>query len=1079
MVRDFYVGPVHHAVILGMPWVTQWKARMRPQEGAVEVCVPGDNERVHLSVSSVALTCSMVRGLESAPQRSEGDISPKQQQGAAEGGDDLPIRCEQGTRKGAKLGDFLQLTPEVQQEWEAMQRDYVDILNNNELSAGRPPADRPMHRIHTLADAAPSFAPLYRRTPKDNATIEEKVGEWIRKGIVRRSTSPFAHNVVLAPKKDGSKRLCINFKPLNEITVPQKFPMPRVDELLDSLQGASVFSTLDFKDAYLQIAIHPDDRHKTAFHTRTGKYEFTCMPFGLVNAPAELQRQVNHDFEEPIKEGWLVVYMDDVLIFSRHAQEHLRHLRRALQLVREKQWVLNKEKCSFFMQTITFLGHRVSAAGVQPDPLKIEAIRSWPLPLRSRRDIQSFYGLASYYRRFIPGFASIAAPLTDLLRKDTDFVWGEAQDKAARTLILHLTSSPVLALPDFDKQFFLTADASQTAVGVVLSQKENEGNKHHIIACYSHRFGKTELKYPVREKELYAVWWGVKKCRHYLYGQHFTIHTDHQSLMYLEKSFGADDNDRVTRWLRWLQKYNYTIKYIKGVTNVVADALSRRPEEPSLCSPTVLICENSRFLSKLRSSYSLDTHAAAVIAKLGCGRRVKHYSFDDGLLWFSTRRGLRRLYVPASLRTEVLSKVHDHELAGHGGVNTTVEKVSRSFWWPQMRPAAEEYALSCPDCQQLKPRNSLKPGFLQSLPVPERIWTDLTMDFIVSLPEVRGCDSIYVVVDRLSKYAHFIPCSSSITAEGVAKLFINNVWKHHGFPRSIITDRDPKFVSAFWRSFMKHLNVQHSMTTANHPEADGQTERTNRTLIQYLRFYTQDNSAAWLDFLPCAEWVYNNTVHSSTRCAPASLVYTEAPLCDPELDLAVRSQFPSAAAEEFQKQLDSAKECMKKAQERQERYYNQRRVNMMFEPGDMVLVDSRGLRSAQGNESVKKFSRRWQGPFTVLSRVEDRAYTIDLPAEWRCHTTINIGYLKKFKESVDYPRTMPRRTRSRAATRAPEDTFEVLDSRTVQRRDGTTRKEFLLRWPGERQQQWAAEEELKQLLEPQEFALLLGGTSTG
>lgn len=396
-----------------------------------------------------------------------------------------------------------------------------------------------------------------------------------------------------------------------------------------------------------------------------------------------------------------------------------------------------------------------------------------------------------------------------------------------------------------------------------------------------------------------------------------------------------------------------------------------------------------------------------------------------------------------------------------------------------MRPAAEEYALSCPDCQQLKPRNTLKPGLLQSLPIPERIWTDLTMDFIVSLPAVRGYDSIYVVVDRLSKYAHFIPCSSSVTAEGVARLFINNIWKHHGFPRSIITDRDPKFVSAFWRSFTKCLNVQHSMTTANHPEADGQTERTNRTLLQYLRLYTQKNPTEWLDFLPCAEWVYNNTVHSSTRCTPASLVYTEVPLCDPELDLAVRSQHSSAAAEEFQQQLDSARECMRKAQERQERYYNQKRLEMIFEPGDMVLVDSRGLRSTQGGEPTKKFSRRWQGPFAVLSRVENRAYTIDLPADWRCHTTVNIGYLKKFRESANYPRTMTRKTRVQARTQTTEDSFEVLDSRTVQRRDGKTRKEYLVRYPGERQQQWMAEENLKDVLEPQELDLLLGCGAQG
>ncbi|CDJ30653.1 uncharacterized protein EMH_0006960 [Eimeria mitis] len=229
------------------------------------------------------------------------------------------------------------------------------------------------------------------------------------------------------------------------------------------------------------------------------------------------------------------------------------------------------------MQTISFLGFRVFAAGVQPDPAKIEAIQRWPLPLYTRTDVQKFLGLASYYRNFIPGFARIAAPLTDLLKKEKQFIWTENEDEAARRLIGHLTSSPVLALPDFDKPFFLTTDASDAAVGVMLSHQAIGSKKHQIIACYSHRFTEREQKYPVREKELYAVWWGVKKCRHYLYGRHFTVQTDHQSLTHLTKSFQDYDNERVVRWLSRLTQYDFTVKYIKGITNVVADALSRPP----------------------------------------------------------------------------------------------------------------------------------------------------------------------------------------------------------------------------------------------------------------------------------------------------------------------------------------------------------------------------------------------------------------------------------------------------------------------------------------------------------------------
>ena len=1073
MVRDFYVGPVHYDMILGMPWVTHWKAQPLADANVIEVCGPGKREKAHLSVSTEAPTSSMVSGIKSVSQRNEGELTGERLATIAAADGDMHAPYQQEPNKVPLLTGSVVLSTEEQQKWAALKAEFADMLNNNELPAGRPPAGRTQHRIELVPGSAPCFAPRYRRPPEQEEEIERQVNNLLKKGIIQESTSAFGHNPVLVKKKDGSWRMCINFKPLNAITIKQQFPMPRIDELVDALQGSAVYSTLDFAEAFLQIPIHPDDCHKTAFHTRTRKLEYTRMPFGLVNAPAELQRQVNRDFAEAINAKWMVVYMDDVLIYSRNVQEHLQHLRRALELLREKQWYVKAKKCSFFMSTVTFLGHRVSAAGIQPDPLKIEALKRWPLPLLTRRDVQSFYGLASYYRKFIPGFAQIAAPLTDLLKKESKVVWTDAEQTAAQTLISHLITSPVLALPDFSKPFFLTTDASDQAVGVLLSQQGDSSSKQHIIACYSHRFTETERRYPVREKELYAVWWGVKKCRHYVYGRPFTIQTDHQPLTALNKGLQESDNPRVDRWLQRLMGYDYQVKYIKGITNVVADALSRRPIIEVECNATALISEDSRFLARLRASYALDTHAAAVLAKLNSGRTVKHYTVADDLLWYHTRRGPRRLYVPTSLRGEVLRKSHDHILAGHGGVNTTVEKVSRSFWWPAMRPAVEEFVLSCLECQQLKPRNAPKPGLLQSLPVPERIWTDLTMDFIVGLPEVRGRDSICVVVDRLSKYAHFIPCTSYITASEVARLFINHVWKLHGPPRSIITDRDPKFVSGFWRAFTNQLKIDHNMTTTNHPEADGQTERTNRTLVQYLRLYVHKNPEQWLDYVPCAEWVYNNTVHSSINCTPASLVYTEAPVTDSALDLVVQNQQSPSAAEDFAAQLSCAKECMRKAQERQARNYDKKRSQVTFEPGDLVWVDRQAFRGSQAGDQTKKFAARWLGPFAILQRINGLAYSVELPADWRCHNTINIGYLKPFRESQKYSRTLPRQQTTTQPARDFSGDVEVLDSRRLTRR-GRSHREFLVKWKGERQPQWVSEETLKASLNEEDAAALFG-----
>lgn len=1067
MKQDFYVGPIHHDAILGMPWIRAWKARVDTSLGVVKATVPQEGRRVHLLAPPHKRHDVPVSGVETAA--GAGD--------AATSIDDIlePKAMLIGSLKAKgqeTVNNASPMSSEQQECWEALREQFKDVLNNKELPAGRPPASRPKHHIQLIPGSAPSYAPRYRRPPCQEQVIEEQADELLAKGKIRESKSAFSHNPVLVKRKDGRWRMCINYKPLNAITVKQRFPMPRVDELLDRLQGACVFSSLDFTDAFLQIEIAEKDKHKTAFHTATRKFEYICMPFGLVNAPAELQRQANNDFAVPIAERWMVVYADDVLIFSRSVAEHLMHLRKALELIKENQWYLKAQKCLFFMSSLNFLGFKVSGEGVQPDAAKVATLAEWPLPMYTVKDVQRFYGMASYYRCFIPGFAQQAAPLTQLFRKDVAFVWSEEHSKAARSLIHHLTSSPILMLPDFSLQFYLTTDASDTAVGAMLSQKLPEDRKHRIIACYSHRFTETEQKYPVREKELYAIWWAVKKCKHYLYGQQFIVQTDHQSLMHLDKTWRDFDKVRVQRWMNYLAGYDYTIVYIQGVTNVVADALSRRPTAPQVQATSVVTSLESRFITKLKQSYDVDSWAAFAVARLQKGKRLRGYCWADNLLWARRKGNKLRLYVPASLRKEVLIEHHDHVLAGHGGTHSTVEKVKRSFWWPKLRAEVEAYVLSCPECQKHKPRNTLKPGLLQPLPIPTKVWSDISMDFVVKLPELRGLDSILVVVDRLSKYAHFIPCHSTIDAKDAANLFIVHIWKLHGVPNSIVSDRDPKFMSTFWQSFMRRLGIRLCPTTANHPEADGQTERTNRTMMQFLRLYASDNPQCWLDFLPCAEFAYNTTVHCSIGCTPASLVYTDSPMRDPQLESAVEAQQPFEAVERFVEKLGDARRCMKKAQEQQALYYNKKRQHIIFETGDLVLVAREALKGSAEGEDPKKLSPKWHGPYRILSRINAAAYVVDLPKIWKNHRTINVGFLQKFRADAEFARTLPKKKRQAAPTKRFEGLEEVRQVREKTQRNRKIR-EFEVRWAGEKDTQWISEQKLRQTIDENEFQAVL------
>jgi len=1060
MERDFYVGPIHQDVILGMPWITAWQAIVTQSSNLVDVTLPADGRRVNLPTRLHEGGTSEISG--TAPLNCLEDDSEIREEVEVQGAAIIFAAKAKGDRA---LDDPIQLTAEEQKRWGKLRTKYSEVLNNMELPAGRPPAARSSHRIELKPGAEPTYAPRYRRPPIMEAEIERQVQLLMDKGKLQESTSSFAANPVLVKRKDGRWRMCINYKPLNDITIKQKFPMPRVDELLDRLQGAAVFSSLDFTDAFLQIELAPEDRHKTAFHTHTRKVEFVCMPFGLTNAPAELQRQVNRDFAGPISEGWLIVYMDDVLIFSRSIEEHMIHLERVLKLIKEKQWYLKATKCSLFMSRLSFLGYRVSIKGAEPEAAKVEALKEWPLPLYTVKKVQSFYGLASYYRSFIPGFAQITAPLTRLFRKDVEFVWGEEQAKAAATIIAKLTSEPILALPNFKLPFYLTTDASDYAVGAVLSQKLPGAIKHNIISCHSHCFSAAEQKYPVREKEFYAVHWGVKKCKHYLYGQRFIIQTDHQSLVHATKSFKDFDNARVTRWLAYLAAYDYEIVYIKGVTNVVADALSRRPTTSDVQVSSVVSDVDSQFLAKIKKAYSLDSFSRDVIARLQSGQRIKklRYALADDVLWACRAKGTRLLYVPTPLRKEVLMLCHDHVMSGHTGVHNTYEKIKRQFWWPLLQNDVKEYVLSCPECQQYKPRNCLKYGLLQSLPVPERIWTDISMDYIVALPEINGYDSILVIVDRMSKYAHFIPCHCTITAQGTANLFINNIWKLHGAPRSIVSDRDPRFMSEFWQSFMSRLGVQLCPTTANHPEADGQTERTNRTLIQFLRIYAGNNPITWIDFLPCAEFVYNTTVHSSTGCTPASLVYKDSPLKDPQLDILVERQRDPTSVVNFADQLADARKCMLKAQEQQAKTYNKKRHHVVFEPGDLVLVSRDALRCTWNAEEPKKFAQKWLGPFAIKSKINALAYLVDLPKTYRNHPTINIGFLKKFISSANYARTLSKGQQKKPLTSCFKGGLDVLQVREVTRRN-RKKREYQVKFEDEKDLQWIQEERLKEII---------------
>ncbi|KAL0400119.1 UNVERIFIED_CONTAM: Retrovirus-related Pol polyprotein from transposon.6 [Sesamum radiatum] len=402
--------------------------------------------------------------------------------------------------------------------------------------------------------------------PAELKELKSQLTELLKRGFIRPSFSPWGAPVLFVRKKDGTLRMCIDYRGLNSITIKNKYPLPQIDELFDQLQGSRVYSKLDLRQGYYQLKIREADIPKTAFNTRYGHYEFVVMPFGLTNAPAAFMDMMHRIFQ-PYLDQFVLVFIDDILVYSKSEEDHENHLRTVLQVLRENKLFAKFSKCEFWIREVTFLGHVISSDGLAVDPSKVEAIVEWKRP-ENVTEVRSFLGLAGYYRRFVQNFSRIATPLTKLTQKDNPFVWDGACEMSFQELKKCLTTAPILALPNGTINLVVYTDASKEGLGCVLMQYGK------VIAYASRQLKQHEKNYPTHDLELAAIIFALAKWRHYLYGATFTIYTDHKSLKYLFSQ--KDLNMRQRRWMEFLDDYDCTIQYHPGKANVVADALSRK-----------------------------------------------------------------------------------------------------------------------------------------------------------------------------------------------------------------------------------------------------------------------------------------------------------------------------------------------------------------------------------------------------------------------------------------------------------------------------------------------------------------------
>jgi hypothetical protein len=552
-----------------------------------------------------------------------------------------------------------------------------------------------------------------------------------------------------------------------------------------------------------------EDIPKTTFRTHEGHYEFLVMPFGLTNAPSTFQGLMNSIFK-PFLRKFVLVFFDDILIYRKSWEDHVRHVDKVLQLLKEKQLYAKPSKCFFGVKEVEYLGHIVSHEGVKVDPNKIKAMMDWPIP-KTLKNLRGFLGLTGYYHKFVRNYGRIAAPLTTLTKKDA-FSWTPEATKAFEQLKEVMCKAPVLTTPDFTKTFIVECDASGNGIGVVLMQ---EGRP---LDFESRPLKGKDLHKPIYEKEMMAILHALKKWCPYLIGRHFKVKTDHDSLKYfLEQRLSSEEQQK---WVTKILGYDFEIVYKKGKQNVVADALSRKDEdvEAFLCAISII---QPDWIIEARDEWKNDEKVWTLIQRLQQDSSASDtFTWKNDSLWY---KDCLYLCKNSQLKQKVLLELHTSPVGGHLGFLKTYHRVKKDFFWDGLKTDVQRFVAECLVCQQNKVETIKTPGLLQPLSIPSQCWEEVSMDFITGLPKSEGKSVIMVIVDRLTKYAHFCALSHPFKASTVSTAFMETVQKLHGSPKIIVSDRDPIFTGHFWTELFSCLGTQLAHSSSYHPQSDGQT----------------------------------------------------------------------------------------------------------------------------------------------------------------------------------------------------------------------------------------------------------------
>ncbi|TXT11509.1 uncharacterized protein COLE_01919 [Cutaneotrichosporon oleaginosum] len=881
------------------------------------------------------------------------------------------------------------------------------------------------------ADSEPIGQAPYHASPRQRQAIDEALDRMIADKQIQPSSSPWSSPVIVVTQ-NGKPRVCIDYRKLNTVTKGDQYPLPRMDDILSSFEGKAWFTTLDANRGYHQVPVNANSVDKLAFRTHRGLHAPLVMPFGAKNAPATFQRMMDSLLAVG-KWRWTLAYLDDVIVFSTTFEEHLEHVAWTLSKFIEAGLTIGPAKSHLFHQSLDALGHTVSAIGIGIIGRNVEAIVN-QTPPTTLPMLERWHGLTGFYRTSIPNHAVINRPLAEKItasRKTGKYTPLSAHELAAFELLKSLVATePVMAHPRYDlHQWRVEVDACRKGFGGVISQPGTDG-KYRPIAYISRVTTSAEANYSATELECTAIVWALNRFRPYIDGDEIELITDHAALQWILDYKG--DNGRLIRQALALQHFrpHLTIKHRPGKLHAHVDQLSRAPlgspdtplSRPAPAADDALDafvawrCSNDTELEgHVRKLLPDDPHFGPILEEckqhnvdtsMAAVSKHKHspYLSRDGLLYIRRPSlGTYALCIPAAaheLRESIMHDHHDTKVSAHHGVDKTYLSMARYYFWPKMRRAVNAYVASCDSCQKAKPANTAPTGMLQPMPIPPTRWDTVTMDFAVKLPVSNSFDAILVVVDKLTKRVHLCPTTDNATASDIAKVFIRDVVRLHGLPRNIISDRDSRFTSAFWRAITKALGVRLLMSTSFHPQTDGQTERQIRTLKEALRHFVNTRQNNWAELLPLLEIAFNNSVQASTGKTPFELdlgfhprLLSSSFAASPGVDTADAAAF----LDHLDTSVIDAVEALQAAQATQARAFNSRHQLTEYAKDDLVLLSTRAFNPPSRKAAVsKKLTPTFYGPFRVLEVCGPTVLLLDLPSTMDIHPRVNTRNVRKY-----------------------------------------------------------------------------------